>query len=228
MKTQKEVIHALGQDAVLWISPSKISKTISSKYPVNARFQRLFNGLPRFIRKYPKYYLRSIHPFVIPAERYGEAMEIECDRKYIKIKNFITNLEDVEASDWYADLMVQIQQNAMARHKKILMKNKKEVLSFLNHYVVDLIQSMRSAGYNTEKAQDYSTVLIGPSGELHKSGSGNHRFMVAKLVGVKRYPVKVMGVHQTFLQKNNLNIRDVDFVNRFREILFQIEREYVD
>lgn len=226
MQTQKEVIRALGQDAILLISPLKISKTVDSKYPVNAGFQRIFNVFPRFVRKFPKYYLRNTHPFVIPGDKYGEAIEIEENNKYKKIRDFIENMERVEESIWFAELVNQLHINKVAKHKRKLMKNKEEILYFLNNYVFDLIHSMRNFGYISSKAQDYSTVLIGPSGDLHKSGSGNHRFNVARLVGVEKYPVKVMGVHQAFLERNKINIKDLDFITSFRALLTQIERDY--
>jgi len=54
---------------------------------------------------------------------------------------------------------------------------------------------MSQSGYCLEKGADIGTVLINRDGKLDKAGSGDHRFYVARVLGLQRFPVCVVGVH---------------------------------
>ncbi|HSF95832.1 MAG TPA: hypothetical protein VLA52_12475, partial [Thermohalobaculum sp.] len=70
-----------------------------------------------------------------------------------------------------------------------------EIEAFLRDYVLDLVASMEHRGYDVEKGGEFGSAQIGADGQLVKSGSGTHRFCVARLLGLTRFPLRVVGIH---------------------------------
>ena len=76
------------------------------------------------------------------------------------------------------------------------MRSEAEIRTFLNEYALNLIRTMESSGYDLEKGSEIGTAHIDRDGRLVKSGSATHRFCVARIVGVKRFPLRVVGIHE--------------------------------
>lgn len=132
---------------------------------------------------------------MIPASCYRSRTLVESIGKFKKVENFIRNRNDVSSTIWYKELLDELERRGVAGHKKRRMGTVDEIDKFFQSYVFDLVDSMSQSGYCLEKGADIGTVLINRDGKLDKAGSGDHRFYVARVLGLQRFPVCVVGVH---------------------------------
>lgn len=200
--TKRYVSKRLQDRLVLWINPRSISYRVGTKWPVTRPLQKRIKALPNvpFLSKGLIRFLRVYHPFVIPARSYNETFPIESHDKYVKVKDLLVCRDDITSSDWYKSLAGEIEKHGVAKHKHIEMRTENDIKSFFADYALDLAESLATSGYCLDKGKDIGTVLVGPDGSLHKSASGNHRFHIARILGVSPVPVMVAGVHQAWYE----------------------------
>ena len=53
------------------------------------------------------------------------------------------------------------------------------------------------------------TALIDEHGAVIKGSKGNHRFAIARLLGLQSFPLKIVGVHRGFLNKAGVQEGDI-------------------
>jgi hypothetical protein len=80
--------------------------------------------------------------------------------------------------------------------QKIVLRSRASINAFLRDYILGLVDSLATSGYDPARASDTGSVLIGPDGDIHKANNGNHRFCAARIVGCPRVPVKIAGMHE--------------------------------
>lgn len=61
-----------------------------------------------------------------------------------------------------------------------------------------LIHSIQHDGWNHEHDFSIGNITIGKNGELHKSNVGDHRFIIAIILGVNPIPFRVKGIHESY------------------------------
>jgi hypothetical protein len=105
------------------------------------------------------------------------------------------------------------------------MHTEDDIRAFFADYALDLADSLSANGYCLRKGKDIGTVLVGPDGSLHKSASGNHRFYVARILGISPFPVMVTGVHRAWY-KNVRKTRRGDTLSELARSLAEVEQEH--
>ena len=199
-KRQHQVLKALGSDAVLWINPKKLSiRSCSSALAMTKYYRKSMKRLriPRFIRIYiARNILQHLEPHILPEFCFKGREPIEGMEKYLKIKDLTENQDKVENSAWYKELSEQLKSIGYAKYKNLRLCSDSEVSIFLNEYVLNLVRSMQTSGYDLEKGAEIGTAHIDRDGSLVKSGSATDRFCVARIVGLKRFPLRVVGIHE--------------------------------
>ena len=58
---------------------------------------------------------------------------------------------------------------------------------------------MMAHGYIGSKASDLGTAFIAADGSIMKSHAGNHRFSVARILGVPLIPLEILGAHAAWM-----------------------------
>lgn len=228
--TKNSVARKLGPDLILWVDPRKIKYDVGTKWPNTKQRQNQINqwGAMIPLGKRPANFvvnniLRRFDSFLIAPENYRPKRIIEDLSNYPKVKNAVDNRYRIDQSLWYKQLNDDLNSQGYARHKGIKIKNKQELDSFFKNYVLDLIESMETGGYDLDKGAEYGTALIDEHGSLHKAGSGYHRFFVARLVGLKSFPVKIDGVHQVWFEKQ---VEDKKDFKKLGNSLKMVEANY--
>jgi hypothetical protein len=227
--TRRYIKRHFGEKLILWVNPRKITYDAGTKVPniddLRKKIEKVSTRIPRGdrINKFIQKKLQRINPYLIHPKKYQPVKKIESLGKYQKVEDFIQNRSTIEQSYWYRMLIEELETKGAAFHKKIRLKNKSEIDQFFQNYVIDMIESMESHGYVPEKADDVGTALINESGDLHKAGSGNHRFYVARIVGVESVPMEISGVHRNWFKKTIGNKNNLD---KLPEQLRIVEEKY--
>jgi len=200
--TQKGYLNQARPQAVIWIDPKRVTHYSLSKWPVAK--QRLKWGYSRFPKPLVDLFrapLKEREPYFTPATSAHETSPLETNAKYQRIADFIDNQQTPEASKWYKMLMENIQQSGQAFHKDIQMRSKSDVDAFFANYVQPLIDSLAKKGFDPSFTGFESKAVIGPDGQLIKSGSGNHRFYLSRCLSVPSFPLTIVGMDERFFSK---------------------------
>jgi hypothetical protein len=214
--TKHHIQKLLGDQLVLWINPQKVDYHVGTKWPnvmdLTRKIRRIGRRVP-FGRK-PSAMINKIilryEFFTISEKCYRERVAIENMEKYKKVEDFIENKYDIDNSIWYRGALKDLQVKGYASHKKTRLFSKEEIDDFFHNYVMDLVKSMESKGYDDSKSKDVGVALIGSDGAIHKTDSGTHRFYVARILGVAPVPVKIGGVHKEWFDRHVASSRQLD------------------
>lgn len=218
--TRHRVASILESKLIIKINPDSIEYRAKGKYPVTEPFYRVLELLFRSIKplnKFSSVLPDRVEPFVIPRSFYDEPIPIKTLNKYQKLKNLLEKRDSIRKSVWYQTLVNEVQTKGVAKYKKISMHNEKEILTFFNTYILQLIKSLETTGFQRSKGSP-GNVYIGSDGSLHKSNAGEHRFYIARLLGLKSIPVKINGVHQDWFYSHQLHKDNSQFTKLISSI----------
>lgn len=216
---------------IIWINPSRINLHLGNElYPITGRF-RLRGLIMRGFAPAPKARSRllnildGLHPFVLSDRWFPGPTPIETLEKYRKVVDAIAHSNNIERSVWYAELTRDLRRKGVVYHKGNRLVNQAQVASFLGDYVRNLVATMKNEGYCLTKGSNIGTAMIGSRGELYKSGSANHRFFVAREVGMERFPLIVRCVHERWLEMHKIP-NNHDGLTQIGRHLSDVERRY--
>jgi len=139
--------------------------------------------------------LKKREPFITPPSHFNDAAPIVETPRYLKVSDFIQRGGPVEDTLWFRQLAAELESKGVAYHKLIEMKSVEDIHHFFDSYVIPLIESLRNDGFRPEKTGYESAAVIDAQGNLSKVGSGNHRFVIGKVLGLPLYPLRVLSVH---------------------------------
>lgn len=218
MAKRSRVVARLGDRLTVWIDPRKIDGYVGLGIVVTRRTDEVLRRAPINLRRLPilRKALRGLWSkdpsFVIATPRYRTPAPIDGLDKYLLIRDLVARDGAYQDSRWYADLRAKIERDGRAHHKNLEMRSQADVHAFFDSYVLPLVESMRRDGYDMQLGAQLGQALIGPDGQLHKAKHGDHRFFVARLVGVARFPLRIVGVHESWVRGAGLDarLRDTD------------------
>lgn len=192
----------------LWVDPAKTHYRIGGSRPESQRVkknfsQRLSNNYFSNVALHQTLRVtNALESLVIDPAYYQVPSKIEHHKKYIRVRNMIKHRDDYRGSEWYSDLVSDLNEHGFAKHKKILMPSISDIDNFMESYVLSLFDSLERDGFDFTKSGGIGRVLIGADGSIHKSASGNHRFYAARELGLSPIPVRIAGVHEDWYRKH--------------------------
>ena len=185
---------------MIWIAPKSIERQLGSKWPVGReRLRRLSRFLPRPLVNPLRPGIRKAEPFAIPTRFFGAATPVEDTQRYALLADLQAHRDDPRGSLWYAQMMDALSREGRARYKTTAFHSEDEILGFLGGTMPDLFESIRTRGFDAAETGFESSAVIGPGGRLVKTGSGNHRFCIARLIELDRFPVTIVGADEGWL-----------------------------
>lgn len=117
--------------------------------------------------------------------------------EYIFIHDLFEKLPFYRSSQWYIDAREQLVSSGEFSHKSFQVNSVEQLDELFEKYLIELIASMQSKGYNHEHGADYPQGMIGRNGELIKTAHGTHRLAAAKATNAPGlFPIQVCGVHR--------------------------------
>jgi hypothetical protein len=202
------VYRNAGNKLIIRVNPAKIDGYVGGNIPMMDLMEnRLFNRVPK-IKLIGQRAAFHLGPFAIPGRLYKKPVKLERMEKYKKVKDLIEHSTGYLKSLWYNDMLRELETVGAVKHKEITLCTVEELNNFFESYVLELVNSMKKNGYMESKCSQIGNVTIGKKGELHKSNAGDHRFITARILGIKCMPFKVNGVHKEwFNNKSILNRR---------------------
>lgn len=193
---QKQFLDISDNRNVIWIDPATVNYSTGSKWPVGKHKLRQLNRfLPKPIVNVFRPSIKRREPFVIPAQHFGKKIRVTDTGHFIKVDDFIKNIDDIAQSLWHRELVNALQETGTARHKNIEMTTPAQIDRFFQSYVLPLVSGLKTKGYNDPQGGYEASAVIDRDGSICKTGSGNHRFCMCKSLKVKEFPLRIVGVH---------------------------------
>jgi len=195
--TRNSFISHRGDANIVWVNPRSVNTITGSKWPVTgSRVKKLRLYLPHGMVLALRPWLTRSEPFFTPSDAFAVGGPINETEKYKRVANFIACKNDIKASDWFEMLARQLSETGVAHHKSRALRSQADILRFLEGYARDVVDNMANSGFSPRYSGYESTAVINADGSICKSASGNHRFCIASVLGLDRFPLKVIGAHQ--------------------------------
>lgn len=199
---QRDFIAASADRNVIWVDPLSITRQLGSKWPVGreklARLRRLLPGPVVNLVRSP---IKRAEPFEIPRRFLDQTMRVEDTRRHQRLENLLATRDAPRRSLWFTELTGDLQRKGVAYYKTRPLRSEAEIDAFL-HEMIALADALATRGFDPRATGYESTAVIDADGMLVKTGSGNHRFCLARLVGLRRFPVQIVGAHEDWLRAN--------------------------
>ncbi len=200
--TRRRFLDLVGDGTVLWIAPDRVSQHFGSKWPVaHARMERLGRYLPKPAVDLLRPAIKRREPLRIPRVRFGKTSPVDDSIRYRKIADFVERQNYLKETLWFRDLRNELNRTGRATHKDIVMRTEDDILGFLQNYVLALIVSLRDEGFLPDHDGFASSAVIDAQGRICKSGSGNHRFNIARALRLPRFPLRIVGIHEDWARE---------------------------
>lgn len=217
----------LGDATLVWINPRRVQFHGGSNQPYTWPIKRVLKSLEdripvlRSPARRLNSVLYSLEPFSIRAGLLRHLHPVETVPTYRKIADAIACRDDLTRSTWFKELMVDLSRDGVAVHKAQRFHSEAEIRSFFAGYVGGLIDSMKTGGYDMTKGEDTGTAMVAADGSIIKCDAGNHRFSVARILGVPLVPLEILGAHADWVRAMRIN-GDLD---RLETALRQVEAQ---
>ena len=190
---RQTIKEKLGSRLCVWIDPSTVLDDIASKYPVTHPMFSLSKIVPVASRL--ERVAKGLEPFLIPNFVFRKRRPIVSIPKFERVRNLVSCGEHYKESIWYNHLLRRLKDNGVVRYKKRKIESVNDLDMFFETGPMDLMRSMAEHGYIVGKARDFGSGFVDRHGSIVKGYSGNHRFYMAKCLGLKRYPIEIGGIN---------------------------------
>ncbi|MEM7462680.1 MAG: hypothetical protein AAF362_08350, partial [Pseudomonadota bacterium] len=165
--------------------------------------------------KYRNYFCR----YVVKDNEFLAITDFHKHQLYLYLDNYIKNQENPRKSIWYKELNDQLLETGIARYRDHQFSSPEQIEEFFENYMRPICVSMKTTGYNEQLPADIPKCFVGKDGELIKGMHGRHRFAIAKSLGVKRFPLQIIGVHEKWFNENVGVTLDLNALRRaYREV----------
>lgn len=198
---QRYFISASADRNVIWVDPATVSRQLGSKWPVGReKLRRLRRALPGPVVNLVRSPIKRAEPFAIPRRFLERMPKVEDTRRYQRLENLLATRDDPRRSLWFAEMTGDLSRKGVAYYKTRPLRSEAEIDAFL-HEMIALADALATRGFDPGATGFESTAAIDANGTLVKTGSGNHRFCLARLVGLRRFPLQIVGAHEDWLRK---------------------------
>lgn len=226
-ETSRAICEKYGSALDIVVRPRDINFHSQTSYQYTANIYEFIEGnrlLPGFVRRRLGHQVLKVEPFV-KNRLTREAVNIDSMPTYRKMENFL-GCSSVQDSHWYLELVRNLEFRGIARHKNLILRTRGEILRFLKQYKSDVVESIGDRGFVLQAGEPLEpSAVIAEDGSVLKGSKGNHRFAVARLLNVERFPLKIVGVHRIYLDNLGIDIAEKDAISR---LLISLRGNMVD
>lgn len=200
--TLRTAQRTLGAALIVRIDPRTVDLQVTGKLPLvrraRARIETLPAPLPTALIDVTLRAVARRHPFVLAAADYPAAWSLDETAKVARIVDLVAHLEDPRSSRWWTDHCELLGAGETIRLGGTLVTDRDGLGRHLDGYLLPLITSMSRDGYREDLGAEHGIVHVGADGTLHKANKGNHRFALARVLGLTGVPVQIQCVHETW------------------------------
>ena len=221
-----QVTRRLGEGAVIWIDPARIMLSathIRSRRPKNLGkiLDRL--GITNRKKKGGIHNLLYRNRFAIAQEDFRNIGPFEETMQYRNASDYARNLDDVRKTQLFREIREAIATEGKYRYKNEWITDVEDIPRFFDRYWGNLYNSMLSSGYDASRADDIGKCYVATDGQLIKGENARHRLAVARLTGVRSFPLLVFGVSENWYRDR---VGDALDKPRLLEKLKEVEAGY--
>jgi len=180
---------------VMWMKPSRISTEarIRHSFPEATSTWLLRGDIGDKVRVLSN----LMEKFIRPQDGFAsEPIPLEASDRFRRLENLLSLLPAYTKSDWYKSLKIEIGSNGFASHKHYAFRDLDSLDEFFENYLLPLFESLQENGFEQSLSPDVPRGIIWSDGRISKSVHGNHRFIVAKLLGVPEIPIELDAIHR--------------------------------
>jgi hypothetical protein len=200
--TLRTAQRALGDALIVRIDPRTVDLQVTGKLPLvrraRARIEALPAPLPATLVDVALRAVARTHPFVLTAADYPAAWPLDGTAKVARLVDLVAHLDDPRSSRWWTDHCELLGAGETLRLGGTLVTDRDGLGRHLDGYLLPLITSMSRDGYREDLGAEHGIVHVGADGSLHKANKGNHRFALARILGLTDVPVRIQCVHETW------------------------------
>jgi hypothetical protein len=193
------------------LNPDHVSQHAVTSYQITNTIYKTIQhnrALPNLVKARLAHQAFKFEPF-IKSQFTISPIDIWQMPTYVKVANFI-DTKKIQDTKWYKNLRDELSVLGVARHKNIRLHTNTEIKDFLQYYRREVVDSLRIKGFKNDiKMMDMPTVLLSENGSIIKGSKGNHRFAIAKIVGLDHFPVVICGIHGSYFRKNQTSKRSI-------------------
>jgi len=197
--------RALGDALVVRIDPRTVHLQVTGKLPrvrrARARIDALPAPLPAGIIRLALLVVERTHPFVLSAEHYPSAWALDETAKVARLADLVARLDDPRSSRWWSENLALLAAGEALPMGGTLITDEIGLGRHLDDYLLPLIASMSRDGYREDLGAEHGIVHVAADGSLHKANKGNHRFALARILGVTGVPVRIQCVHEDWWER---------------------------
>ena len=194
--------RTLGDALIVRIDPRTIHLQVTGKLPhvrrARARIDALPAPLPAALVSVALRAVERTHPFVLTAADYPAAWPLDETVKVARLVDLVARLDDPRSSRWWTDHHRILRAGEALPLGGTLVTDEAGLGRHLDDYLLPMIASMSRDGYREDLGAEHGIVHVGSDGTLHKANKGNHRFAIARILGLTDVPVRIQCVHETW------------------------------
>lgn len=200
--TLRTAQRTLGDALIVRIDPRTVHLQVTGKLPrvrrARTRIAALPAPLPATLASLALRAVERAHPFVLTATDYPAAWPLDGTAKVARLIDLVAHLDDPPSSRWWTDHCGLLDAGEALPLGGTLVIDRAGLARHLDGYLLPLIASMSRDGYREDLGAEHGIVHVGADGTLHKANKGNHRFALARILGLTAVPVRIQCVHETW------------------------------
>ena len=190
---------------VIWVDPLSINYfQLPPHYWWYSKFQSY--PFPGFLNKFSDYLYNRLTENIWHSGSWDLRAEKFREKDwFVLIDDLVKNKNDFKKSNWYLFAKESLSSDGVFKYKKYQVASLLELDSFFSEYLIPLINSISTQGWNTEITDEIPTGMIGRDGSLIKSGFGCHRLAILQSINMNyKYPLRIVSIHPKIHNKSNL------------------------
>lgn len=216
--------RALGEALVLNIDPRAVKLHAGPIQTFTFPARKVLSALERRNKQLKpatvlvKKVFHRFEPFRLKQRSFDHSIAVESEPRYVLLEDFINHRDRVERSLWFRNLRHSLSLHGGAFHKSIELRDEHEITNFLHGYARELVDSLECTGYDPSRATDIGQAIIDRDGAIHKTDKANHRFAAARILGTRRFPLVILGVHRAWFHRHVPALRTEELCAELRRV----------
>ncbi|MCC5796245.1 MAG: hypothetical protein JJU48_02825 [Methylophaga sp.] len=223
-RTRYSLRKCLKDRLIINVTPATIGFHLGSNLPRMHWIRELAekSNNKRFL-SFANKFAYSIEPFLVGDLYFEKSLDITLDLRYQLMEDLIIKRNNIRQSLIFKQHAYEISVYGKSNHKNIVLYTENDLIDHINDYLLGLVDSMMGNGYDTSKSSDVGTCFISPSNQIIKSAAANHRFAVARILGIKSFPIEVVGISKTLYSNVKSTKRSMSVTGVIEDIVHKAE-----
>ncbi len=198
-------MRRLGDGAIIWINPDRIelsAKSIRTRKPKHVGELLDHLRITTSDMRHSFFNLFYRNQFALDEAAFGAVHSIQELPQFQNTRDIVRHMDDFTKSAHYRQVKSAVENQGSFRYKGNSVAAIDDIPLYFENYWRKLYHSMKSDGYDMTKAPDMGKCYVSADGALIKGENGRHRLAMARFADVRRFPLQVFGVSESWYRQN--------------------------